>query len=1039
LGFLSSSGYATPISIYYAFTNNTGQTITSLTINWNYEKYRSGTRAFNWTFFHGNTANPSTAATAGNFSYAADLNNTTISNPPLSTNINFTLTGLNIATGSTYYFKWTYTGVGGSSNGQGLSIDDFKIAANVSACTTPTAQATSLTFGSISDVSIAGSFTVASPAPNSYLVVASNNSTLTTLPVDGTTYSVDDALGDATVVAVGNSTSFVASGLSASTTYYFFIFSLNDVCSGGPKYLTTTPLTGNTTTTAGGTACSAPTAQATSLTLTAANAYTINGSFTAASPAADEYLVVMTTGANLSVTPVNGTTYNAGDALGNGTIIQRGNNTSFTASSLTAGATYKFFVFSLNAVNCTGGPTYYTTTPLTGQVSTPTLTACTAPLAQPTTLTLTAGNTSISGSFTASATADYYLTILTTSSSFSGTLNNGTDYTVGASIGNGTVVSVSSNTNFVATGLTASATYYFFVFAMNKICSGGTKYLTTTPLTGSTATTAGASYNHYYGNFHAHSSYSDGNKDNTNNTPAIDYAFADVSLDMDFLGISEHNHYGAGTKVAEFRTGPSQADTYTAAHAGSFLALYGMEWGVISGGGHVLVYSNVTDSLVGWETGSGTWGSSDNYDIYVAKSNYTGADGLFEIINRRIATKNTFATLAHPNSTDYNNLSGVAYDASADMAVVGAAVETGPAFSTDVAYGDPSTMSLIGYYQKMLSKGYHLGPLVDHDNHYTTFGRTAHSRTVVIAPTLTKSDLISAMRAMRFYATEDCSIKVDFTIGTKMMGSIVTARYTPVITAKVMDKVSSAIISGATIKVMYGVPGSGSTATQIYSGTGNIQFTHAALANLATGYYYLDITYNALRTVTSPIWYTRDDNVALPVVLSNFNAALFGNGVKLNWQTIQEINSLKFIVERSSNGVTWNEITSVKAAGNSNTTINYDSYDASPLNGINYYRLKQVDIDGKTTYFPIRKLNYTGIGGIWISPNPTKEDATVNLPKNFTGSISIELSDLYGRVLLRENKNSNSFQLSLSALTSGVYVLKVSNGKDVLTSRVVKE
>jgi uncharacterized repeat protein (TIGR02543 family) len=130
IGFLSSGSYSSPRSIIFAFTNNTGSTISSLDISWNYEKYRSGSRAFAWSFFHGNTSTAATAATSGDQSYAADLANTTIYNPAQSVSKSFTISGLSITNGSTYYLRWTYTGSGGSTNAQGLGIDDFSLIAN---------------------------------------------------------------------------------------------------------------------------------------------------------------------------------------------------------------------------------------------------------------------------------------------------------------------------------------------------------------------------------------------------------------------------------------------------------------------------------------------------------------------------------------------------------------------------------------------------------------------------------------------------------------------------------------------------------------------------------------------------------------------------------------------------------------------------------------------------------------------------------------------------------------------------------------------
>jgi uncharacterized repeat protein (TIGR02543 family) len=130
VGFLTSSSYSSPRSLVYRFTNNTGRTVTSITLSWNYEKYRSGSRAFAWTFFHGSFDNPSTAAISGDQSYGADAVNTTVYNPPQSVSKSVTITGLNIPNGTQYGFRWTCTGNGGSNNGQALGIDDFSITLN---------------------------------------------------------------------------------------------------------------------------------------------------------------------------------------------------------------------------------------------------------------------------------------------------------------------------------------------------------------------------------------------------------------------------------------------------------------------------------------------------------------------------------------------------------------------------------------------------------------------------------------------------------------------------------------------------------------------------------------------------------------------------------------------------------------------------------------------------------------------------------------------------------------------------------------------
>ena len=132
-------------------------------------------------------------------------------------------------------------------------------------------------------------------------------------------------------------------------------------------------------------------------------------------------------------------------------------------------------------------------------------------------------------------------------------------------------------------------------------------------------------YNFYFGNIHSHSSYSDGNKDSTASgdyTPGDDYSFAKASYHMDFLGVSEHNHFSStnnpGMHVGDYGMGLYQADT--ANRNGSFVAMYGVEWGTISQGGHVVAYG--LPGLIGWESGSGGWGPSNNYNIYCAKGDF---------------------------------------------------------------------------------------------------------------------------------------------------------------------------------------------------------------------------------------------------------------------------------------------------------------------------------------------------------------------------------------------------------------------------------
>jgi hypothetical protein len=591
--------------------------------------------------------------------------------------------------------------------------------------------------------------------------------------------------------------------------------------------------------------CVTPTSQPTNLTFSAIGTKTITLNFDA-SPDAGEYLIVRSLASSLSAVPADGTVYNAGTSLGGGTVLNRISGTTYVDSNLSSATNFNYFIFALNSISCDGGPRYLTNAPLAGSQATDPLPVCVYPTAQPTNFHIAFSNYNvIQGTFTPATGTDESLVIMSRDSILSASPVDQTTYAVGDSVGGGIVIKRGTQGSFSRSALSQDTFYYFYIFSLNSNCSGGPLYGTQSPLTGrqKTGTLNANTLNYYFGNLHSHSSYSDGNKDDLTKKPEDDYAFAKNSRKMDFLGISEHNHTQAGMRLANWGPGIQAAKDATTP---GFVALHGMEWGVISGGGHVVVYG--IDSLIGWEPGE--------YQIFVPKSTYTGPAGLFNIINRH--GLNAVATLAHPNTTDYNNVSAT-YDPLADSAIVGSALESGPAFSTNVTYSDPaSSMSYLNYYNRMLSKGYHLGATVDHDNHNLTFGRHTRARLVVLAPALTENDLLDAMKKMRFYASEDSAARISYTINDHTVGSIFSGNGAPKIA------VSGATTSPvATINIMSGVPGSGITAALIASVSGStLSYSDTTLTHLATGYYYADIVEaDGSRIITSPIWYTRNDSI----------------------------------------------------------------------------------------------------------------------------------------------------------------------------------
>jgi hypothetical protein len=531
--------------------------------------------------------------------------------------------------------------------------------------------------------------------------------------------------------------------------------------------------------------------------------------------------------------------------------------------------------------------------------------------------------------------------------------------------------------------------------------------------------------NYYFGNIHAHSAYSDGNQDSatTNHTtPAQDFNYANNSYHFDFEGISDHNHFGAGMTKAKYHLGVSQAVSATTS---DFVALYGMEYGVISSGGHVLVYG--IDSLIGWQT--------NNYDIYNAEANYST---LWSLIHARPAA---FGSLAHPQVTDFTDLLTAAYSTLADQAVSGLSVRSGYSLSTTTNYTDNPATLYETYFQTMLAKGYHIAPSIDHDNHNTTFGRTLPGRTVILAPSLTKIEVLSALKNMHYYGSDDWNAQVNFTIGSQILGNVANMNSDPNITVSVSDADNETV---SKIELFYGIPGSGSLPTVLTSvnNSATLSFTHT-LAVGQTRYYYAKIKQTDGDFIwTAPIWITRIAGT-LPIELTDFQANSDKKNVQLFWNaTITEPTI--FQVERSENGVDFSEIGKIEASILRVPTP-YFFKDSTAERGLHFYRLRQIEHSGTETFSPIKSvfLEKSPFQISSIQPNPT--DGLVKCLFQSTAEMQVTCSifDSEGRLLSKEEREifsgENAIETDLTDFPAGIYwLLLATNGTRMLEVKLVK-
>ncbi len=180
-------------------------------------------------------------------------------------------------------------------------------------------------------------------------------------------------------------------------------------------------------------------------------------------------------------------------------------------------------------------------------------------------------------------------------------------------------------------------------------------------------------------------------------------------------------------------------------------------------------------------------------------------------------------------------------------------------------------------------------------------------------------------------------------------------------------------------------------------------------------------------TTVQPLAATRGSfNLCLvaPINLTKFDYILKDNTISINWQTASESNSDYFDIERSVDGIKFEKIGSIKAAGNSTTTKNYSFIDSKP-NYINHYRLKQVDLNGKVDYSRLLFAKVPQASPVIIKTNPVKNNLQLQISIDPSKIKSILLYDFMGRQLKTINAISRYQNVDISNLAIGKYLLQV--------------
>ena len=179
----------------------------------------------------------------------------------------------------------------------------------------------------------------------------------------------------------------------------------------------------------------------------------------------------------------------------------------------------------------------------------------------------------------------------------------------------------------------------------------------------------------------------------------------------------------------------------------------------------------------------------------------------------------------------------------------------------------------------------------------------------------------------------------------------------------------------------------------------------------------------------------------LPISLLQFTATVVNKlQVQLDWETASETNNAYFEVECSGNGTSFSKVVTVKSKGNSANTLEYTAVDKSPQTGISYYRLKQIDINGKYNYSKSVAVNIApSEKELKAFPNPTTTILNLQISDATYRTLSYELYTIDGKLIQQQQINSNTTTIITSGLANGTYMLQVKDKGTLIKSfKIIK-
>lgn len=530
----------------------------------------------------------------------------------------------------------------------------------------------------------------------------------------------------------------------------------------------------------------------------------------------------------------------------------------------------------------------------------------------------------------------------------------------------------------------------------------------------------------YFANLHSQTNHSDGGGAVSSCSgsqaplsspfgPSDAYLYA-RNKGLDILMTSEHNHMYDGssgtnssaspaTAKALYQAGLKAASDFNAANP-NFLAVYGMEWGVINNGGHLNIFNS--PELLQWELNSS---GQLLGDTLTEKTDYAA---LYTLMRQR----GWVGQFNHPASSGQFLINGVplGYSADGDQAMVLCEVLNTSAFSVNTTETETGRSTFESGCNKALESGFHIAFATNQDNHCANWGASYTNRTGVLIPNgtpLTQASFIDALRARRVFATMDKTSQLVLTANGRIMGE----RFTnsgPLNLVANFASTSGKTIS--TVSIVEGVPGRNGAVSQL-SSTASTTITPSA----GEHFYYAKLTQNDGKILWSaPIWVTQttSGDTTPPTVSASESGTSGTITVSANASDNVGVTLVEFyiddVLKASSNVAPYSAAINSTTLSNGSHTLTAKAYDAAGnVKTSNPVTFSISNATGGDTTAPTVSASESGSSG------------TITLSATASDNVGVSKVEFYVDNALKGTDTSSPYSMTLNSttLTNGTHSL----------------